>query len=164
MTWFDSTSGAPSEFRGSFDGDVLHLVHERPHGGFSRCSFDCGLPGEYVFTMEVSPDGTVWTPAIEGAYGLLSGPAPGERRRRVAAKAASKRATRSGATARKRAPKAARKSVAKARTRPAAARAKAKAGKTRVKPSGPPVRKKAPAKTSTRAAQARARKSTRRKG
>ncbi len=77
MTWLDSTVGAPSDFRGDFDGDVLQLVHARPHGGFARCTFDTGLPDEYVFMMEVSNDGEHWTPAMEGAYGLLTGPARG---------------------------------------------------------------------------------------
>jgi hypothetical protein len=75
MTWWDSTMGIPSEFRGDFNGDVLRLVNAMPQGGFARCTFDTGLPGEYVFMMEVSIDGETWAPAMEGAYGLLTPPA-----------------------------------------------------------------------------------------
>ena len=56
MTWFDSMMGAAFDFRGDFDGDVLRLTHALPGGGFVRATFDCGMPGEYVFMMEVSMD------------------------------------------------------------------------------------------------------------
>lgn len=79
MTWLDSTMGTPAEFRGDFEGDVLRLVHVMLQGGFARCTFDTGLPGEYVFVMEVSADGATWAPAMEGAYGLLTPPARGAR-------------------------------------------------------------------------------------
>lgn len=88
MTWFDSMSGTPADFRGGFDGDVLQLVNERSQGGFSRCTFDHGIPGEYVFMLEVSNDGVTWAPSMEGAYGLLDGPTPSEREARVATRAA----------------------------------------------------------------------------
>ena len=52
----------------AFDGDVLRLVHAMPHGGFSRCAFDCTSPGRYSFVLEMSPDGAAWTPALEGTY------------------------------------------------------------------------------------------------
>lgn len=76
MTWFDSTMGAAFDFRGDFDGDVLRLANALPGGGFVRATFDCGVPGEYVFLMEVSMDGESWAPSMEGAYGLLNGPTP----------------------------------------------------------------------------------------
>lgn len=87
MTWFDSMMGMAFDFRGDFDGDVLRLVNALPLGGFLRATFDIGLPGEYVFVMEFSPDGTTWTPTMEGAYGLLNGPTPRERKTRVARRA-----------------------------------------------------------------------------
>ena len=117
MTWVDSTMGTPSDFRGGFDGDVLRLVNEQSQGGFARCTFDYGVPGEYVFTMEVSPDGQTWVPAMEGAYGLLSGPTPRERKARVAQRAAAKGRARAKAASRK---PPARKAVKRAPTKPAA--------------------------------------------
>lgn len=84
MTWFDSMLGMAIEFRGGFDGDVLRLTSALPLGGFLRGTFDIGLPGEYVFVMEYSADGATWTPTTEGAYGLLNGPTPRERQKRVA--------------------------------------------------------------------------------
>lgn len=84
MTWFDSLLGMAIEFRGGFEGDVLRLTSALPLGGFLRGTFDIGLPGEYVFVMEYSPDGVTWTPTTEGAYGLLNGPTPRERQKRVA--------------------------------------------------------------------------------
>ncbi len=84
MTWYDSMLGTALEFRGGFEGDVLRLVHTLPQGGYIRGTFDCGLPGEYVFMMDFSTDGVTWTPTMEGAYGLLNGPTPRERKKRVA--------------------------------------------------------------------------------
>ena len=128
MTWFDSMMGRPADYRGTFDGDVLRLVHPMPQGGFSRCSFDCGMPDEYVFMMEISQDGETWAPAIEGAYGRLTAPAS---RRRTAAPA------RRAKTAKKPAKKAA------SRTR---------ALKTAAKKAAKPVRRKAAKKAAKKAA------------
>ena len=89
MTWFDSM-GAALEFRGDFDGDVLRLAHDLIGGGFLRATFDCGLPGEYVFVMEVSMDGATWAPTMEGAYGLLNGPTPAVQKTRARKRAAVK--------------------------------------------------------------------------
>ena len=123
MTWFDSTMGTPAEFRGDFEGDVLRLVNVMPQGGFARCTFDTGLPGEYVFVMEVSPDGETWAPAMEGAYGLLTPPARGARTtsRTPASpsRAASKTRPRSG-------PRPARPATMTSAKRPAAKRSAAK--------------------------------------
>ena len=98
MTWFDSMMGAAFDFRGDFDGDVLRLTNAMPGGGFVRATFDCGMPGEYVFMMEVSMDGTSWAPSMEGAYGLLNGPTPAAqttraRKRAVVKHGAAKRTT-----------------------------------------------------------------------
>jgi Protein of unknown function (DUF1579) len=90
MTWFDSMMGAALEFRGDFEGDVLRLAHTPIGGGFLRATFDCGLPGEYVFVMEVSGDGNSWTPTMEGAYGLLNGPTPAAQKTRARKRAAVK--------------------------------------------------------------------------
>ncbi len=90
MTWFDSMMGAALEFRGDFDGDVLRLAHTPIGGGFLRATFDCGLPGEYVFVMEVSSDGNSWAPTMEGAYGLLNGPTPAAQTTRARKRAAVK--------------------------------------------------------------------------
>jgi hypothetical protein len=68
MTWFDAMSGTPTEYRGGFDGDVLTLTSAVAQGGFSRCTFDCRTPDRYVFMLEVSADGHIWTPVMEGAY------------------------------------------------------------------------------------------------
>ena len=90
MTWFDSMMGAALEFRGDFDGDVLRLAHTPIGGGFLRATFDCGLPGEYVFVMEMSSDGNSWAPTMEGAYGLLNGPTPAAQKTRARKRAAVK--------------------------------------------------------------------------
>ena len=90
LTWFDSMMGAALEFRGHFDGDVLRLEHTLMGGGLLRATFDCGLPGEYVFVMEVSMDGTSWVPTLEGAYGLLNGPTPAAQKTRARKRAAVK--------------------------------------------------------------------------
>ena len=76
MTWFDAMSGTATEYRGGFDGDVLRLAHAMPQGGHSRCSFNCGEPDQYAFRLEVSPDGTTWTPSMEGTYARVLAVAP----------------------------------------------------------------------------------------
>lgn len=147
MTWFDSLSGAPADFRGGFDGDVLQLVHERLDGGFNRCTFDYGVPGEYVFTMELSADGQHWTLAHEGAYGLLPGPTARERKARVA------RALQGTRPAAARKADAARKTAArktgKAR-KPGARKTAAKAAATRLGPASRTARRAAPKSTRRR--------------
>jgi Protein of unknown function (DUF1579) len=90
MTWFDSMMGAAFDFRGDFDGDVLRLANALPGGGFVRATFDCGMPGEYVFVMEVSMDGESWAPSMEGAYGLLNGPTPAAQKTRARKRSAVK--------------------------------------------------------------------------
>jgi hypothetical protein len=68
LYWFDSMGMAPAIYRGSFDGDVLTLTHERPQG-HSRAVFDfSGHHARYRYRMEVSPDGAHWHPFIEGDY------------------------------------------------------------------------------------------------
>lgn len=137
MTWIDSMMGVPANFRGTFDGDVLRLLNTMPQGGFARCSFDCGMPGEYVFLMEVSLDGETWTPAMEGAYGLLTRPAPQARKKTSARikpaartgpkKAGPKKAGPKKAMPKKAAPKTAAKAAPK--KKPAAKKAVKKSAK-----------------------------------
>jgi hypothetical protein len=139
MTWFDSMMGRPSDFRGAFDGDVLRLTQAMPQGGFSRCTFDCGLPGEYVFVMEVSDDGQTWTPALEGAYGLLNGAAPRARKGRGGRKPAPKRASATKPAAKKASARktSARKGAAKRGAAKRAAAGKAAPATARARPGAP---------------------------
>ena len=65
--WFDSFGGAPSEFRGEFDGDVLVLT-SRGAQGFTRARFDLSETDRYGYRMDVSPDGESWVPFLEGTY------------------------------------------------------------------------------------------------
>jgi hypothetical protein len=68
MTWWDSMSGRPGEYRGQFNGNVLELASPMPQGGQSRTKFDLSRPGSYGFLMEISPDGNQWQAAMEGRY------------------------------------------------------------------------------------------------
>ncbi len=142
MTWFDSMMGVPANFRGTFDGDVLRLLNTMPQGGFARCSFDCGMPGEYVFLMEISPDGETWTPAMEGAYGLLTPPAPQARKARTKT-SAKKRTAAKPATAKKATPKKAMPKKAAPKKKPAAKRAVTKPATRSVKKAARQAAKKA---------------------
>ena len=149
MTWLDSMMGVPANFRGTFDGDVLRLLNTMPQGGFARCSFDCGMPGEYVFLMEVSLDGETWTPAMEGAYGLLTRPAPQARKKTSAGKKpAAKTATPKKAAPKKAAKAAPKKAVATKKAAPKKQPAAKKAVTTAVKTS----MKKAPKAAAKKAA------------
>ncbi len=145
MTWFDSMSGTPADFRGGFDGDVLQLVNQRSQGGFSRCTFDHGMPGEYVFMLEVSNDGVAWAPSMEGAYGLLDGPTPGERKARVAQRATARRRGGKVRAPRAVATKGAKRRVVKAATTKAA-KARKTVAKAAAKSTGKKAAKKAPTK------------------
>jgi Protein of unknown function (DUF1579) len=124
MTWFDSMMGTPAEYRGDFEGDVLRLRNELPGGGFSRASFDLSTPDRYVFLMEVSPDGSIWAPAMEGRYTRHSAaPArPGARRAGGKAKKPGKVAKAAKTAKPAKAAAAKRRSAAKGRVRTAAPR------------------------------------------
>lgn len=67
LHWFDSMGMPPNEFRGRFEGDVLTLACEAPHG-HSRCIFDVSRKESYSFRMDVSPDGKQWQTFMEGRY------------------------------------------------------------------------------------------------
>ena len=88
MTWFDATSGTPTEYRGGFDGEVLTLTSAVAPGGFSRCTFDCRTRDRYEFLLEVSEDGQTWTPAMEGAYRRERSGAPATATRAMRARSA----------------------------------------------------------------------------
>lgn len=133
MTWIDSMAGAPANFRGGFDGDVLKLTNAMPQGGFTRCSFDCSEPGAYVFLMEVSQDGEQWMPAMEGTYARAAATAAPKRataapRKMAARKAKGAKKAPAKKAAAKRAAKPARK-TAKAAVKRSAKKAARKAGK-----------------------------------
>ncbi len=153
MTWFDSMMGAALEFRGDFDGEVLRLGHNLIGGGLLRATFDCGLPGEYVFVMEVSMDGASWAPTMEGAYGLLNGPTPAAQKTRARKRAAVKHGV-PKATMKKAATKTAAKKSAKQTAKQTPAR---KVAKKAVKKVVKKSRKKSGKKPVTRAAKRTAR-------
>jgi hypothetical protein len=67
MHWFDSMGMPPSDFKGSFDNDVLIATAQNPQG-YMRATFDFREPGRYTFRMDVSPDGNQWFPFMEGKY------------------------------------------------------------------------------------------------
>jgi hypothetical protein len=97
MHWIDSMGGTAGEYRGVFDGDVLRLVSALPQGGYSRCSFDCGTPDRYLFTLEISRDGSGWAPAIEGDYTKSRAAAARSPQRRALPRSAAKTTAKSAA-------------------------------------------------------------------
>jgi len=66
MDWFDSM-GSRSRAEGRWEGDALILENRNP----TTCArYIHRLEGgEYVFRLELSPDGTTWGPMLEGRYG-----------------------------------------------------------------------------------------------
>lgn len=72
MTWFDSMGGAPSEFRGGFEGEALSLT-ARALQGFTRARYVFTGPHSYSFSMEVSGDGAEWSPFMTGEYRRVTG-------------------------------------------------------------------------------------------
>lgn len=67
MHWFDSMGMPPSEFKGTFDNDVM-IATAKQAQGVSRATLDFSKAGTYTFKMEVSPDGNQWFPFMEGKY------------------------------------------------------------------------------------------------
>ena len=67
MHWWDSMGMPMSEFKGTFEGNVLTLVQQHAHG-VNRAVFDLFEEGKYKFRMEVSQDGKQWQPFMEGTY------------------------------------------------------------------------------------------------
>ncbi len=68
MNWWDSMGGAGGQYRGDFEGSILHLASPMRQGGHSRTSWEFGTRGAYSFNMEVSGDGHTWQPAMTGRY------------------------------------------------------------------------------------------------
>jgi hypothetical protein len=67
LHWFDSMDQPPGIFRGTFDNNILRLVSVNAQG-HARATFDFTKDGSYDYRMEVSPDGRVWYPFMEGTY------------------------------------------------------------------------------------------------
>lgn len=67
MHWWDSMGEAPNVFRGSFEGGRLSLIGPSMSGQ-ARVTWDFPSGDTYNFSMEVSPDGTQWAPAMDGRY------------------------------------------------------------------------------------------------
>ena len=65
--WIDSMGMPPSDFRGTFEGDVLTLSNKGPMGQ-SRAVFDLRDKDVYRFRMEISPDGNQWLTFMDGRY------------------------------------------------------------------------------------------------
>lgn len=65
LHWFDSMDSEPNVFRGNFEGQVLELTNEDPRR-FMKLFYDYSVQGGFGFKMEVSQDGAVWTPIMEG--------------------------------------------------------------------------------------------------
>jgi Protein of unknown function (DUF1579) len=101
MHWWDSMGGTAGEYRGRFDGDVLMLSAPMPQGGHSRTSWTLTGPDAHTFLMEVSPDGQVWQPAMEGRYRRGARRAPTKAAKRARPAAAKSRPARKPARAAK---------------------------------------------------------------
>jgi hypothetical protein len=120
MHWWDSIGGTAGEFRGRFYGDVLTLSAPMPQGGHSRTSWTLTGPDTHTFLMEVSPDGQVWQPAMEGRYRKGAAPrASGKASKRARPAAAKARSARRAARAAKPAPRRSTRKAAGGRKRSA---------------------------------------------
>jgi hypothetical protein len=92
MTWWDSANGSASEFRGSFEGDVLTMSSPSPDGGSARVVWDISKPGRYGFAMQSSQDGQTWQPSMDGSYKRAAAATAAVRKAPAAAKKAAKKA------------------------------------------------------------------------
>ena len=64
LHWWDSM-GMPAEvFRGNFEGANLVLISKNPMGHF-RMTYEFLAPGRHRSKMEISQDGTTWSPMFE---------------------------------------------------------------------------------------------------
>lgn len=68
LHWFDSIGMPPEEFRGGVNGGVLTMTVRPPQGGAMRVVWDFTVPGSYTFRMEMSADGSQWSPMMDGSY------------------------------------------------------------------------------------------------
>lgn len=84
--WSDSVSGMPPEAKpGVFDGDTL-TFHGAGPAGRTRYVYRFATPGVQEFRIEVSPDGAVWHPFIEGRYVRGKAKAPARKKAKKKAK------------------------------------------------------------------------------
>lgn len=67
MHWWDTMGMPMSEFKGSFEGDVLMLSTKNPQG-LSRAVFDLSQKSKYKFKLEGSQDGKQWHTFMDGSY------------------------------------------------------------------------------------------------
>ncbi|MEK6677346.1 MAG: DUF1579 family protein, partial [Planctomycetota bacterium] len=67
MHWFDSMGSPPAIYSGQFQGDVLTVTTQGAFG-HTRAVFDLAKEKQYTFKMDVSQDGSVWHPFMEGTY------------------------------------------------------------------------------------------------
>lgn len=67
LHWWDSMGFGVHDYSGKFEGDVLSLTYQSPHG-HHRCRFDMGKAGRYTFQMDMSQDGKAWKNMMEGNY------------------------------------------------------------------------------------------------
>jgi Protein of unknown function (DUF1579) len=65
LIWVDCMGAPPEIFKGSFDGDILHLAHGGP-GMHVRLTYDLSEPGQLATSMEMSPDGSTWNRFFSG--------------------------------------------------------------------------------------------------
>jgi hypothetical protein len=66
--WTDTVGGMPPEAKpGMWDGESL-TFHSAGFEGRQRYTFRFPQAGVYEFRIDVSPDGNVWGPFIEGRY------------------------------------------------------------------------------------------------
>lgn len=71
MDWWDTWGQARSEYRGKMKGSTLELESATPMGR-ARATFDLSKPDVYVFTMDISLDGTNWATFMRGSYRRLA--------------------------------------------------------------------------------------------
>jgi len=64
--WFNSMGTPPTVFRGQFEAGVFTLTCQTPFP--SRCIFDFRDEQNYIFQLDISQDGTEWSPFMKGTY------------------------------------------------------------------------------------------------
>jgi hypothetical protein len=67
MIWFDTFGVGASHMEGTFEGDVLTLQMKASQGHV-RATWHLSKLDEYGYLMEVSGDGSHWSPFIEATY------------------------------------------------------------------------------------------------
>jgi hypothetical protein len=64
--WFNSMGTPPTVFRGQYEAGVFMLASMAPFP--SRCIFDFRDPENYIFQIDISQDGSEWSPFMKGTY------------------------------------------------------------------------------------------------